>query len=104
MSDAEMVPVTQAARDAAAGLFGRWVGGRTGPDNMRAGGIDEHMFVQAFARAMLAAEAAAIERCIRVADECERQQDCDHGAANTGGAAAVAESLRSLKEGASHVG
>lgn len=98
MSDAEMVPVTQADRDAAADSHTLI---EPIDADIRAGKRDIHPWVQGFARHRLAAEAAAIERCIRVADECERQQDCDHGAANTGGAAAVAESLRSLKEGAS---
>lgn len=99
MSDAEMVPVTQAARDAAADLFGRSIGGEIGMHSMRAGVADNHRFVQAFARAMLAAEAAAIERCAKVADEY-----ADRNGMTRDLCLRLATAIRSLKEGASHVG
>ncbi|MDX2277667.1 MAG: hypothetical protein NW206_19630 [Hyphomonadaceae bacterium] len=37
---------------------------------------------------------AVLEHCAKMADACEEQQERDHGAANTGGAASVAEALR----------
>lgn len=42
-----------------------------------------------------------IDRSIGVADATEAEQDRDHGAANTGGANAVADALRALKAKAS---
>ena len=39
------------------------------------------------------------EACAKVCDEVEQQQDNDHGAANTGGAAACGAAIRSLPIG-----
>ena len=52
----------------------------------------------AVAMACYQAQANAFEIAAIVADDIERQQDNDHGAANTGGAAAVAVLLRKLRE------
>lgn len=105
MSEAEMVPVTQAARDAAAAFYGPHLA-RPGEvlvtAHMRAGKIDESPLIQAFARAMLAAEAAAIERCAQVADSVRDAALPSHGYDEA--CDDIATAIRSLKEGASHVG
>jgi len=51
-------------------------------------------------RASTASEAERVrEACAKVCEQVEQQQDNDHGAANTGGAAACAAAIRSLPIG-----
>lgn len=106
MSEAEMVPVTDEDREAAADWHqsqGHWI---VDWHAMRRGEMDDSGTVQAFARHRLAAEAAAIERERGRVEKAIRDHCDQHGP--SGGAWNVSMILeatqRTLKEGASHVG
>ncbi len=98
MSDAEMVPVTDEDRKAAAPVMIS----REAEYRVLNRLADENGIVQAFARHRLAAEAAAIER-IEVAVT-EYAARCDGFGTDDEAAGAILGIIRSLKEGASHVG
>jgi hypothetical protein len=72
--------------------------GETGPfDAGMWGKTHAHLLVrmdevEAYAQSLVAKER---ERCARICDEIERQQEIDGGAANTGCAAACASAIRS---------
>ncbi len=101
MSEAEMVPVTDDDRMAAEAFLP--------PRLWKEQAIAD--IAQAFARHRLAAEAAAIEKAAQVADERaemrERLYEGNHASINAAKAVEaeeIATAIRSLKEGASHVG
>lgn len=107
MSEAEMVPVTDEDREAAADWHqsqGHWI---VDWHAMRRGEMDDSGTVQAFARHRLAAEAAAIERCAEIVGRDRRSEGaikCGYIPKAQEVCWELATAIRSLKEGASHVG
>jgi len=81
--------VTQADRDAAEAFFPTHLW----KDEARAD------VALAFARHRASEAERVREACAKVCDQVEQQQDNDHGAANTGGAAACGAAIRSLPIG-----
>jgi hypothetical protein len=86
-----MVEVTQADRDVLRAIYIPAT-----HEAIDAGDYDSHPDAQAIARHRIAIRKAGLLEAAGVADDIERQQDNDLGAANTGGAGEVAAALRSL--------